>query len=333
MKNIIVIEDSSINDLGGGQRVTLEALAVLKENFNVNLYDLGGGKGFTGLVKEMNLAIRSYGIKSKLDYVIKFPFIVKEIFFSMKNESILHPVTKKALLVSLAVKILRPRVKIVFHQHAKSNAFINLCKKFVDQVVLPGKYNEDGNPKHLFIQNPISIKRVKVAYTPKENREIKLGFIGGLTKLKGFDVYLRACEINGSRMKIAGGGELQHLLGSGKDSEYLGYIGGEEKESFFKDIDILIFPSIIPEPFPLVCFEALFNFNPIVCFDFGYPALVVKKFKTGVVAKDMTPESLAEAIKECQANLEEYSGNCSELIKAYSNDDFKTQLTEVFQKL
>ena len=302
MKNIVIIEDSSINDLGGGQRVTLQSIDVLKKHreYKVWVFDVGGGIGFTKLVNKRNVFLKSFYLVNKAQFSIMLIFIVYTILKQMKSmEFIAYPVTKKALLLTFFIKMFRPDVKIVFHQHIRLNFFFNKLKNICHKVILPSKFTAEFPDEYIVIQNPVVTKKVKAGYSGRNGDKLVIGFMGALTKLKGFDLFLQASQLCNFKVKIAGHGELEKSIQDKKNFEYLGYLNEELKLNFLKEIDILVFPSIVPEPFPLVCFESLFNCNPIVCFDLGYPSQVVSNFNVGVVASGIDCHSLADAIEKC----------------------------------
>jgi glycosyltransferase involved in cell wall biosynthesis len=336
MKNIAIIEDSSVNDLGGGQRITLEAINVLKKynEYKIWVFDIGGGQSFTRLVNEKNVFLKSLCLSSKYQFAIALPFVVFEILKHLKGvDFIAYPATKKALVITFFIKILRPNVKIVFHQHIRTGFFINQLKKIARKVILPGKYSEDLGGVHIVIQNPVVVKKIKAKCSDRKKEELVIGFMGGLTELKGFKVFLEAIKYQSFKVKIAGRGELSNEIPKNENIEYLGYLDDESKLDFLKGIDIFVFPSIVPEPFPLVCFESLFNYNPVVCFDLGYPSQIVNTLNVGVVAKEMDHRSLLKAINDCRENLEKLSRNCYKVIEKYDNNNFEVELMKIFNEL
>lgn len=336
MKNIVIIEDTSINDLGGGQRVTLESIDAFKKHdeYKVWVFDIGGGLSFTKLVNNKNVFLKSFHLANKVQFSIMLIIIVLTILKQMKNmEFIAYPVTKKGLLVTFFIKMFRSDVKTVFHQHIRLNFFFNKLKNISQKVILPSKFKEDFVVEHIVIQNPVVTKKVKAEYSGRSKDELVIGFMGALTKLKGFDVFLQAIQYCNFKVKIAGQGELEKSIPDKKNVEYLGYLNEELKLDFLKGIDVLVFPSIVPEPFSLVCFESLFNYNPIVCFDLGYPSQVVRNFNVGVVACGIDGHSLADAIEKCSENIELLSENCYGVIERYDNKIFETDLIKVFNEL
>lgn len=335
MTQIIIIEDSSIYDLGGGQRITLEAISCLKgkaEN-NILLYDLGSGLQFKEQVFRYKIFSRFFGIKNIPHYFYKIPEIIIEILksTSLKETFFLYPTTKKALIVSVLIKLINKKSLIIFHQHSNLGFMFNLLKIFVRTVIIPGKIDERYNKKTVVLQNPVNVIKTKFQCKAQNNNKIIIGFIGGLTQHKGFDVFAAAQNINKQPALVAGRGPLENIIKKSIHLEYLGYLDGQKKQDFYRKIDILVFPSRVEETFSLVCFEAMFNFNPIVCFDIGYPSKIVKKYGVGVVAKSITASALNIAIQECIESIHVLSGNCKKVIEEFENDKFCHDLLSIFK--
>ena len=236
-----------------------------------------------------------------------------------------------ALLVSVVIKFFYKGAIIVFHQHSLLGRYFEWLKRFVQYIILPGEIKGSRCKKTIIIPNRINISTSEFNHKSNYLKDITIGFIGNLTKNKGFDIFLGVSSSLDVQAIIAGSGALESRIPSNNNINFLGYINEEQKIFFYRKIDILIFPSIIEETFSLVCFEAMFNHIPIVCFNVGYPSIIVDNYNTGVIAKSMTVESLILSIQKCIKNRIELSNNCSKVIKDFNNDAFCTLLTNVFK--
>ena len=63
-------------------------------------------------------------------------------------------------------------------------------------------------------------------------------------------------------------------------------------------VNVVLFPSIIPETFSYVTQEIISLECPIVCFDLGGQAEQVRRYELGRIASAMTAESALQAIEE-----------------------------------
>lgn len=332
MTQIIIIEDSSRYDLGGGQRITLEAINCLTANDNniLSLYDLGSGSQFSARVHQHRISCKFFGIKNTFSFFYKAPVLAFEILRTIrpKKKFFLYPTTKKALILSIVIKLIYTRGVIVFHQHSRMGFIFDSLKILARTVIIPGAIKKTYSRNIVVIQNPVNI--IKSKNRCMVNDKVVIGFIGSLTQHKGFDLFVEAQKLNKLRATIAGQGPLDKMLRQESNLVDLGYIEGEQKENFYKSIDILIFPSVVEEAFSLVCFEAMFNYIPVVCFDIGYPSIIINNYNVGVVAKSFTVRSLNMAIEECIKNIEIYSANCNKVIRDFEGKDFCKELSAVF---
>jgi len=335
MPQIIIIEDSSRYDMGGGQRVTLDAINCLslnKEN-KVSLFDLGSGPTFKAKIILSKIECKFFGISGILSFFANLISVINEIVDSIDDKSIffIYATTKKALIVSVAIKFFHKGAIIVFHQHSLLGRYFEWLKRFAQCIILPGEIKDSRCKKTIIIPNRINILGSESNHKSNHLKDITIGFIGNLTTNKGFDIFLDICNSADVQAIIAGSGALESKIPSKNNINFLGYVNEEQKIFFYREIDILIFPSIIEETFSLVCFEAMFNHIPIVCFDVGYPSIIVDNYNTGVVSKSMTVESLMLSIQKCTKNRIELSNNCSKVIKDFNNDAFCTLLSNVFK--
>jgi glycosyltransferase involved in cell wall biosynthesis len=336
MPQIIIIEDSSRYDLGGGQRVTLDAINCLlinKEN-KISLFDLGCGPDFKTKILLSKIECKFFGISGIFSFFVNLLSIAIEIINSINDKSncFLYATTKKALIISVVIRLFHKSAIIVFHQHSHLGRYFEWLKKFTQCVVIPGAIKGSYSKKTIIIPNRINITSSEFNYKFHHLKDITIGFIGNLTINKGFDIFLDVCSSTDIQAVIAGSGTLESKIPSKNNINFLGYVNEERKEDFYREIDIFIFPSVIEETFSLVCFEAMFSHIPIVCFDIGYPSIIVNNYNTGVVSKSMTVKSLILSIQKCTKDRRKLSNNCSKVIKDFNNDNFCTLLTDVFNK-
>ena len=335
MPQIIIIEDSSIYDLGGGQRITLEAIQCLQTNKENNLYlfDVGSGNNFREKVNNHKIYSKFFGIKSIPEFLYKLPIIIFQILKKIENKRnlYLYPTTKKGLIIAVSIKFIYRHVAIIFHQHSSLGFLFDTLKIFAHTVIIPGVIAEKYSKKTVVIQNPINIEKSKLQSNyAGQCDNIIIGFIGSLTPHKGFDLFVEVLASNELDALIAGSGPLENLITNHNNLKYLGYINEAGKKNFYNKIDILVFPSVVEETFSLVCFEAIFNYVPVVCFDIGFPSKIISKYDVGTIADEKSVSSLNIAIQKCIGNLNVLSSNCSLVIDDFDNLDFRKKLLKVF---
>jgi glycosyltransferase involved in cell wall biosynthesis len=159
--------------------------------------------------------------------------------------------------------------------------------------------------------------------TPAARSRNHLLFLGRLTKLKGAAELLRAIPLAETRLgrplavTIAGDGpqrqSLQDLARHNRtNAEFTGWVGGTRKRELFQRADLLVAPSLWPEPFGLVGIEAGAHGVPAVAYDVGgIPDWLIAGY-SGELAPGNPPsaQGLAEAIARALSEPSHYAGLC-----------------------
>ena len=159
-----------------------------------------------------------------------------------------------------------------------------------------------------------------------DSRDISRGnllFLGRLTKLKGAAQLLRAIPLAERQLgrplhlTIAGDGpERRHLeeLAARKQiaPEFTGWVVSSQKADLIAQADLLVVPSLWPEPFGLVGIEAGARGLPAVGYDVGgIPDWLVPGHSGELAAGDPpTVEGLAEAITRALSDPSHYAALC-----------------------
>jgi glycosyltransferase involved in cell wall biosynthesis len=148
-------------------------------------------------------------------------------------------------------------------------------------------------------------------------------FLGRLTKLKGAAELLRAIPRAEKqlgrplRVTIAGDGpERENLQASARrnalQAEFTGWVGGVQKANLMEQADLLVVPSLWPEPFGLVGIEAGAHGLPAVAFDTGGISDWLISGYSGELAPGNPPTSqgLADAITRALSHPSHYADLC-----------------------
>jgi glycosyltransferase involved in cell wall biosynthesis len=123
-----------------------------------------------------------------------------------------------------------------------------------------------------------------------------LAFLGRVSPEKGLDRAIRIAQRAGMKLKIAAkiypdeGGYfhqvIEPLLRESKDwVEFIGEVGGKEKDDFLGNAYALLFPIDWPEPFGLVMIESLACGTPVVAWRNGSVPEIIKDGVTGFVVE------------------------------------------------
>jgi glycosyltransferase involved in cell wall biosynthesis len=122
------------------------------------------------------------------------------------------------------------------------------------------------DPRHWqVIRHPVTAPLAGVHRSGDHTGKLRLGFIGRLTRDKGFDLLLASLDdLPDARLITAGHGDLATAAAAHHAVEHRGVVAGEEKERFFADIDVLVVPSRMDEIAGLVIDEAAVRGVPVI---------------------------------------------------------------------
>jgi glycosyltransferase involved in cell wall biosynthesis len=163
-----------------------------------------------------------------------------------------------------------------------------------------------GYENVIYLPNPVKISK-KTLYFRKENEFKNIGFLGQLKVYKGINLLPKIAEnLPNSKLHIAGWGPMQNwLVAETERFENLifhGRLSGENLFAYIQNLDIILVPSICNEACPSVVLEAFARGKPVVCFDIGGQAELVRLAKGGLLAK---PFSISDFCNKIQILISE----------------------------
>lgn len=163
------------------------------------------------------------------------------------------------------------------------------------------------NSKIYIIPNGIDFEDIRNVQPHKLIEHPNILFIGNLVKLKSVDLLIKAIpiikkSIPNIHIFIGGSGpqenELKNLVKELRIEEnvnFLGFVSGDEKYSYYKSTDVFVFPSLY-EAFGIVLLEAMACCKPIVASNVGGIPFVVEDGKTGLLFESGNVKDLAEKV-------------------------------------
>jgi len=213
-----------------------------------------------------------------------------------------------------------------------------LRRKFIGFGVHPEKivYSENGMNLNLFND----IKKT-------ESEKIRFGFIGTLIPSKGVHVLLEAFKnMNNVKaaLKIYGNSpvnngifdycrRIKRMANGNKNISFMGTFDNKNIAGIFKEIDVLVFPSLWEENAPLILREATLTETPVIASRIGGVEEFVNKSQNGVLFEAGNRDDLNEKMKEvvetpgirqkegstAPVRMKSINENCAEMAKIYED--------------
>ena len=203
--------------------------------------------------------------------------------------------------------------------HAKHVVSLPNCVDLKDAQTFQRKYKDDSTP-------------------------LTLGYLGRIAKTKGMDYLLQACSILKERhipfcLKLAGVEEIegqylpQFSKVLGNQFVYAGIVGGESKNAFLKDLDVLAMPTFF-EGLPMSLLECMsYGVVPVITPVGSIPTVVTDQ-QNGILIKVKDAQSIVDAITYLHThrdNLEQMSKSSRNYIhEQFNTDSYIDKLNSIY---
>jgi glycosyltransferase involved in cell wall biosynthesis len=199
---------------------------------------------------------------------------------------------------------------------ASCNAFVKLwrmlLKNCVTQFISPSKFLADrlrekfGEVEVAVVPNPVQ----RIGTVPrKASRQFQILYIGRLVWYKGIHVLLKAfrgLKDENVRLLIAGSGpELEAVKRYSKADHRiipLGFISEVEKQRLLMDVNLVVVPSLWPEPFPMIVLESFGSGTPVIASKIGGIQEVIEDGVNGRLFEPGDSEELSKILAELAEN-------------------------------
>lgn len=181
----------------------------------------------------------------------------------------------------------------------------------------------------------------KPAYREKRNATKTIGFIGTLHKSKGIELLIKVflqAETKGYVLKIAGTGAddyVQYLHSIAKEkSDSIIFLGKVNSVDFYKEVDLLIVPSLWEEPFGRTVVEAISSGIPVLASNRGGIPEILEKRREGFVVDIDNSFDFRYAIEQYVAgNLLFDFSNVEDFIMRYNELECAKKYIAVYKEL
>lgn len=183
----------------------------------------------------------------------------------------------------------------LLHKYKSSHvdSVIGVSKFVLDRFVNLGYYK---NANKYVLHNARNFPLVDIRYW-EYGTPLKIGFIGNVSRVKGVDIVVKAftqANINAT-LTIAGIASdkpfWDELESYGKNDGRIKIVGFMNSQDFYSQADVVVIPSVWPDTFPTVAFEACANNVPVICSRIGGLPEIIRQNVNG---KLFTPGNVDE---------------------------------------
>ncbi len=220
----------------------------------------------------------------------------------------------------------------------------------IDRILVPTPFLGD-----LFLRAGTDINKIKISpygintawfdnntdKSPSEN--IRIGFIGMLARQKGVHLLIEAFNSipRGSILKIYGdpthfpdyAADLKKIAGNNPKILFCGTFNPREIGNIFKEIDVLVVPSLWHENTPLIIYSAFASQTPVVVSNLEGVTPLVSHESNGILFERGNMQELAGCLKELINNPRLLSGLREGIPPVRSIEDNVDELEKIYLTL
>lgn len=212
----------------------------------------------------------------------------------------------------------------LLHKYKSSHvdSVIGVSKFVLDRFVNLGFYK---NAKLYVLHNARDFPLVSVRHW-ESGKPLRIGFIGNVSRVKGVDILVKAftqTKLNAT-LTIAGMASdqpfLKELETFKKKDDRINIVGFMNSQEFYKQVDIVVIPSVWPDTFPTVAFEACANNVPVICSRIGGLPEIVQQEVNGKLFTPGNVGELSEILNSLTPSiLNRWKDNARESVQEMTN--------------
>lgn len=154
--------------------------------------------------------------------------------------------------------------------------------------------------------------------------------VSRLYDYKRIDLAIQACQKMKKRLVIVGTGpEFSRLKSIATDStEFKGFINDDEVRDYMRSCRGFLFPGV--EDFGLAPLEAMACGSPVIAYNYGGVAEIVKDGVTGVKFNEQSVDSLTDAIRRFE-KAQVAGAKCVSRASEFSEDNFRREIEQIVE--
>ncbi|MCD4669775.1 MAG: glycosyltransferase family 4 protein [Actinomycetia bacterium] len=197
-------------------------------------------------------------------------------------------------------------------------------------------YNFFMNARSYVINNPVSY--LHEMNRNKKDKMITFAYVGTLSDSKGVELLLKTfASIKEARLRVFGKNrdkKIEVMLKEKYNRKNIDFPGYIEAKKIFKQIDVLIVPSLWNEPLSRVIIEAYSNGIPVIASNRGGIPEIVDEGQTGWVFDPEGEKDLEIKIKKFinePGLIRKMSKNCLKKAEEFAIDKIASKYIEVYK--
>lgn len=291
--------------------VTTNIIKELSKRHKITLYAAKGSHMDGVDVEDLNL--EPFLVDSALadnDWITKAVLVMKQIYigeiFKRASEyDIIHLQTEPIYMAMPYVRLIK--TPVLFTCHNAYHQFEQSIFNYYDNKVYISMLSQNQAKAYPLKQStPVVYNGVETNKYPfyEKSKDYFL-FLGRLTNEKGIYDYLRLAELNKNDLfYVAGKGvatkEVEDFSKTHENVKIIGMVRRESKQWYdlYGNARALIFPIQWEEPFGLTLIESMACGTPVIAYNRGAVAEIIKDGETGFIVKKNEIESLQESIEK-----------------------------------
>jgi glycosyltransferase involved in cell wall biosynthesis len=185
---------------------------------------------------------------------------------------------------------------------AQVDTVVGVSRFMLDTLQAKGYFkNARGYVVHNSSPCPALVLKTPPAQSGTRKEPLRFGFMGTLSEPKGVRWLIEQFQAlpMDATLHIAGRGQLDdeaRFKALAANSPRISFVGYQTPESFYKQIDVAIVPSIWNEPFGMVAVEACAYAKPVIASRMGGLPEIIQDQLNGLMCSPDDPDSLGLAM-------------------------------------
>lgn len=181
---------------------------------------------------------------------------------------------------------------------SKIDSVIGVSQFVLDRFVDLGYYK---NAKKYVLHNARNFP-IAESTSWQKGKPLRIGFIGNVSRVKGVDILVKAFMNTklDSTLTIAGMASdlpfMEELESYKEKNNSINIVGFMDSQKFYQQVDVVVIPSVWPDTFPTVAFEACANNVPVICSRIGGLPEIIKEDKNGKLFSPGSVEELTDIL-------------------------------------